>query len=380
MVQNQSNGISSLPYWLAFNRVPGLGPKGMSLLLEQFGSIGTWFQGQTPLPELQHWLRVNYKTSVFDWHGVERDLAWLDASDNHHILTLEDPDFPFLLRETPGAPFLLFVKGDPKWLSLPQIAMVGTRQPTPLGREQAYEFAQGFVAQGLTVTSGLALGVDGASHEGALNGNGGTIAVMGHGLDSIYPKAHQGLATQIMYQGALVSEFPIGTSPLRQHFPRRNRIISGLSGGVLVVEAALKSGSLITAQYALEQGREVFALPGSIHNPTAKGCHQLIRQGAHLIETVKEVIEILTPFYAGWQPEREFQTKTVQVVKEKRKEGKTSDNVLLAAIGDCLTPIDVLIQRTGLSLQRLTSELLDLELDGQVKAVPGGYVRIATGG
>lgn len=378
MVQNQSDWTESLPYWLAFNRVPGLGPKGMKTLLRQFGHPGMLFHGQTPVSELQHWLQTNYQTSVLDWHGVESDLTWLAASEQHHIVTLDDPRFPHLLRETSGSPFLLFVSGDPRWLNLPQIAMVGTRHPTPLGLEQAYEFAQGFVATGLTVTSGLALGIDGASHEGALNANGGTIAVMGHGLDAIYPKAHEALATQVMSQGALVSEFPIGTPPLRQHFPRRNRIISALSGGVLVVEAALKSGSLITAQYALEQGREVFALPGSIHNPTAKGCHQLIRQGAHLIETVKEVVEVLTPFYADWQPERE--SKTIVIPKEKCKEGKTSDNVLLAAIGDCLTPIDVLIQRTGLSLQRLTSELLDLELDGQVKAVPGGYVRIATGG
>ncbi|MFO1258181.1 MAG: DNA-processing protein DprA [Gammaproteobacteria bacterium] len=372
--------MKTLPYWLALNRVPGLGPKGITTLLQQFGNIELLFQGQTPISELQHWLQTNYQTSTFDWRGVERDLAWLEASESHHVVTVDDSHFPYLLRETPGSPFLLFVRGDPKWLSLPQVAMVGTRHPTPLGLEQAYEFAQGLVTAGLTVTSGLALGIDGASHEGALKANGGTIAVMGHGLDSLYPKAHQALAAQIVGQGALISEFPIGTPPLRQHFPRRNRIISALSGGVLVVEAALKSGSLITAQYALEQGREVFALPGSIHNPTAKGCHQLIRQGAHLIETVKEIIEVLTPFYADWQPEREYALKATRIAEQISKGGKASDNVLLAAIGDCLTPIDVLIQRTGLSLQRLTSELLDLELDGQVKAVPGGYVRIATGG
>jgi DNA processing protein len=377
---DRAKSTKVLPYWLALNRLPGFGPKGMLTLLTQWGTVDTVFDGQKPIAEFREWLLTHYKTHIFDWEGVERDLTWLNASASHHILTLDNPQFPGLLRATPGGPFVLFVKGEPKWLTLPQVAMVGSRNPTPVGKEQAYNFAQGLVAAGLTVTSGLALGIDGASHQGALDANGGTIAVMGHGLDTLYPGAHAKLAARIVEQGAVVSEFPIGTLPLRQHFPRRNRIISGLSGGVFVVEAALQSGSLITARYALEQGRDVFALPGSIHNPTAKGCHYLIRQGAQLVESVDDIIQVLTPFYSDWQPEREKDVLATSNPKKQKKEGKTSDNVLLAAIGDYMTPIDVLIQRTGLSLQRLTCELLDLELAGQVRAVPGGYVRLATGG
>lgn len=235
-----------------------------------------------------------------DWQGVEKDLRWL-ASPGCHMVHKTSRNYPPLLKEIHAAPFILFVQGNLARLADPQIAIVGSRNPTPVGCEIAAKFAYYFSNMGLTVTSGLALGIDGAAHKGALLGVASTIAVLGHGLDCIYPASHQELAGDILKaNGALVSEFPIGVSPLPSHFPRRNRIISGLTMGTLVVEAALKSGSLITAKLALEQGREVFAIPGSIHNPLAKGCHALIREGAKLVETTQDVLEELQGF-AGYR-------------------------------------------------------------------------------
>jgi len=221
-----------------------------------------------------------------------------DPIQARHILTLHDPAYPALLKEIADPPPLLFVRGDPAVLSRPQLGIVGSRNPTPGGRSLAEDFARSLSRCGLVVTSGMALGIDAAGHRGALRGGGTTLAVAGTGPDRIYPARHRDLARAIVEQGAIISEFAPGTPALPSNFPRRNRIISGLSLGVLVVEAACRSGSLITARLAAEQGREVFALPGSIHNPLARGCHHLIRQGAKLVEDIEDIVEELGPLAA----------------------------------------------------------------------------------
>ena len=223
------------------------------------------------------------------------DIKWLAEAGNHAIVTLDDPQYPDLLRQIDSPPPVLFIQGDIALLQDPQLAMVGSRNPTQGGKNNAYEFAKFLSANGITITSGLALGIDGYSHKGALDAQAPTIAVTATGLDRVYPAKHRSLAHAISEYGAIVSEHTIGTPVRAQNFPRRNRIISGLSVGTLVIEAAIKSGSLITARYASEQGREVFAIPGSIHNPLARGCHQLIRQGAKLVETAGHILEEISP-------------------------------------------------------------------------------------
>lgn len=310
--------------------------------------------------------------SAPDWRGVEQDLAWLEQSGSH-LLALDDLRYPPLLRQIPYPPPLLFVRGDSGCLRLPQLAIVGTRNPTPLGRETAHSFAAYLAGAGMVITSGLALGIDAAAHQGALSSGSRTIAVMGTSLDRVYPAKHRDLAHAIAEQGALVSEFPIGTSPAAGNFPQRNRLISGLALGVLVVEAAAQSGSLITARQAVEQGREVFAIPGSIHNPLAKGCHSLIRQGAKLVETAADILEELGSLAAAGA-----ETSTFSVEVSPAANPLDDDyRQLLAAIGDEPAGVDSLVERCGLTAEVVSSMLLILELEGYVAAVPGGlYCRL----
>jgi DNA processing protein len=275
------------------------------------------------------------------------------------------------LRQLPDPPALLYVHGDVSLLSEPQLAMIGSRNPTTSGQRTATEFAQYLASTGLIITSGLALGIDAASHQGALDVDMPTIAVMGTGLDRVYPARHRDLARRIAGQGALVSEFPIGTSPRAENFPQRNRIISGLSLGTLVVEAAKRSGSLITARHAGEQGREVFAIPGSIHNPLSRGCHHLIRQGAKLVETAQDVIDELCALAtasspsapAAGSPAAVPATDPLQDFEYRR---------LLDAIGFHPTSVDQLVQDSGLTPAEVSSMLLQLELAGYIAAGPGG--------
>jgi DNA processing protein len=305
-----------------------------------------------------------------DEADIDADLAWA-ADSGTQLLLCTDPDYPPLLAATSGAPAALYVQGSAALLAAPQLAMVGSRSPTQAGRATAREFAAHFARAGLTITSGLALGIDAASHEGALQGGGATIAVCGTGLDRVYPAEHAGLAARIRECGALVSEFPPGTPPSRRNFPLRNRIISGLTLGTLVVEAGRESGALITARLALESGREVFAIPGSIHSPQSRGCHQLIRDGARLVEAAADVWgelkisvgkEPLTgaPAPAGSSP-----------VLDKEYE------MLLDALGFEPATIDALVARTGLPSESIASMLLILELEGRIQALPGGrYGRV----
>ncbi|MCK9530291.1 MAG: DNA-processing protein DprA [Gammaproteobacteria bacterium] len=356
---------TDLKRWLVLLRVPGLGSVGIRELLEHAGNLERLFCA--PPADLNPALTAVLRRP--DWATAEADLAWADG-DQRHILPLDDPRYPPLLGALPDAPPVLFVLGDPTALSAPQLAMVGSRNPTPTGAETAYAFARHLAGAGLVITSGLALGVDAASHKGALDAPGQTIAVAGTGLDRVYPARHKGLAHAIAAEGALVSEFPPGTPPLPHHFPRRNRIISGLSAGTLVVEAALGSGSLITARTAVEQGREVFAIPGSIHNPLARGCHRLIREGAKLVETAADVLEELAPQLraALAQPEAADRTPAVELDPAACR--------LLESLDQAPTSVDLLVERSGLTAETVSSMLLVLELQGYVAAVNGGhYIR-----
>ncbi|MGB5539249.1 MAG: DNA-processing protein DprA [Gammaproteobacteria bacterium] len=307
-----------------------------------------------------------------DLRAIERDLEWAQQTGNH-IMTCRDPRWPILLSQLPDAPPLLYIHGNVNLLGEPQLAMVGSRNPTPAGEQTARDFARHLSATGLIITSGLALGIDAASHQGALDAEAPTIAVMGTGLDRVYPARHRDLARAIARDGALVSEFPIGTPPLAENFPRRNRIISGLSIGTLVVEAALRSGSLISARYATEQGREVFAIPGSIHNTLARGCHALIRQGAKLVETAQDIIDELGPLAGACQP------VTAADPAEPGQPRVLADDYLqlIEVIGFDSTSIDRLVTVSGLTPAEVSSMLLQLEMDGYIASSPGGiYSRL----
>ncbi|MDH5178457.1 MAG: DNA-processing protein DprA [Gammaproteobacteria bacterium] len=358
---------ASLRWWLALWRAPGIGTITFAQLRQIFQSPRDVFQAAASgSPEI----KLSAKTRDWllhpDWSLVEQDLAWREQQPHRHILCLDDPAYPALLREIIDPPPVLFVEGDPALLQLPQIAVVGSRNAGISGQETAFAFARTLAEQGIVITSGLAMGIDAAGHRGALAGNGATIAVAGTGLDSVYPARHRDLARAIVEQGAVISEFPIGTPPLAANFPRRNRIISGLSLGVLIVEAAIRSGSLITARMALEQGRDVFAIPGSIHNPLAKGCHRLLREGAKLVETAADILEETGFAGAGGhlQMNQNGFAETLSIDPEYGK--------LLSCIGHEPTAVDVMVARSGLTAEAVCSMLLVLELHGLVETAAGG--------
>jgi DNA processing protein len=363
-VNCQGEALRSL---LALMRIPSLGPSKLAARILRGERLEDAFNASG---------ECQWMAGKANWTAVDKDLAWQECAGNHHIISLTHPAYPPLLKEISGAPVILFVKGNLDILSKPQIAMIGSRNPSPLGRETAQRFAAQFVTVGFVVTSGLALGIDGASHSGALVQECSTVGVLGNGLDRIYPAVHGPLASQIVERGgALLSEFPIGAPPKPTHFPRRNRVISGLSVGTLVVEATLKSGSLITARYAVEQGREVFAIPGTILHPLARGCHALIKQGAKLVETPEDVLEEIESL-------TKYVIRTEQVAKGVTTERRSfaaldaSHQALLAQIGYDSTPVDVIIIRSGLTVSEVSVMLLELEVQGLVVAVPGGYARV----
>lgn len=363
-------------FWLALHRIRGLGPIGQRKLLDAFPTVKQIFSADDSTLK-KTGLNKKSRASVYqpDWETIEADLVWLDMPD-HHLITINDEAYPTLLREIPDPPVVLFAHGCPEVLKTIQIGIVGSRNPDTAGRKTADEFARELVYAGATVTSGLALGIDGCSHQGALNANGYTIAVTGNGLDMIYPARHKTLAEKIVDNGILVSEFPPGTKPVAANFPRRNRIISGMSTGVLVIQAALRSGSLITARYAMEQGREVFAIPGSIHNPLAKGCHTLIKQGAKLVESVNDIIEELG-FLATVVIDENVSRKND--VKNNHYEEKLDVDykVLLDTMAYDPISVDRLIELTGLTTDSVSSMLLILELRGLVVSQAGGiYMRV----
>jgi len=368
--------MDALERWLICGRTPGLLARHLAAATRALGDplALTGASGDAlaslGLPDAAvRWLRAP------DRARIDADRRWLEHS-GVRLIGCTAGAFPPLLAAIEDAPACLFVRGNPGCLQAPQLAMVGTRDPTASGRRDATEFARYFARGGLVITSGLALGIDAASHEGALLAGGRSVAVLGSGLDVPYPPENAGLAERIAAQGALVSEFPPGTPPLKEHFPRRNRLISGLSLGVLVVEAARRSGSLITARLAGVQGREVFALPGSIHNPMARGCHELIRQGAKLVETAADVLEELKIPVAE-QSVTTADTDSAQPGTQAVPLDKDYE-ILLDALGFEPASIDALVDRTGLPSPSVASMLLILELEGKVGLHPGGrYARLS---
>lgn len=370
--------------WLILMRTPGLGPASLRQLISARGNAQL---------VLQH-LRSNKAAADLDdearrWLDapdqarIDADLAWL-AEPHHQLLGWDDADYPSLLREIPGAPAALFVAGDASLLWMPQVAIVGSRSASDGGLAITRRFARALANAGFAITSGMADGIDAAAHRAALDVQGRTLAVLGTGPDLVYPRKHLALAREIAASGALVSEFPPGTPGKAEHFPRRNRIISGLALGTLVVEASLKSGSLITARYATEQGREVFAIPGSINSPLSRGCHQLIRDGARLTETVDEIIDDLSALAAALGDRLRLRlhggsAAAAAVAAEAPPAGGRRDadyQRLLDALGHEETDLDTLTERTGLDAAALSSMLLLLELDGEVVGARGGrYTR-----
>ena len=368
--------------WLRLALTPGVGNTTARKLLTAFGSAQAIFEQSSATlqklgsDKLASSLRSEPPSLAAQ---LQTTTDWLKAGDDRRIAVLGDSAYPAVLLDIEDPPLMLYMLGtlashaDTATKTIANsLAIVGSRNPTPQGESNARQFARAFGGAGICVVSGLALGIDGAAHDGAMLGGGETIAVVGTGLDRVYPKRHLDLAHRIARQGMLISEFPLGTPPLTANFPKRNRIISGLSRGTLVVEAALQSGSLITARLAAEQGKEVFAIPGSIHSPQSRGCHALIKQGAKLVEVAQDVLEELRLVPAG--------SGAALEASEADEAVSARDDPLLAALGFDPVSLDALQARTGLDTAHLQAGLLELELDGQVARLPGGlFQRMAAG-
>jgi len=356
--------MSNLRYFLALNKINKVGPRTVTKLLKRWPDLRDMFQlscnelEQAGLPSALAQAIAN-----FDLQWLDEDLEWASISDTHHLLTWESPNYPVLLKEIADPPVVLYAKGNLSSLDRPTLAIVGSRNPTVTGSENAKYFAKELALQNLTIISGLALGIDAQAHMGCLEANGQTVGVLGTGIDCIYPRRHLKLAEQIIQNGLLISEFSLKSPPIAGHFPRRNRIISGLSLCTLVVEAAIKSGSLITARMALEQNRDVLAIPGSIHNPLARGCHYLLQQGAKLVTSVNDVLD-------------ELRIEPDSLATDKCVFPLASGNEnLVKFIGFETTTVDQIIMRSGYSVQQVTGELAELEIQGAILSVPGGYIR-----
>ncbi len=385
--------LTTLEQMLLLQRLPQTGVATYWQLVDRFTSVGEIFAATTAqLRDLLHpsaleqWQLLS---SLKDDHPLVRqvrhDIAWL-RERKIHILDPEHEHYPCLMREVKRAPPLLYVWGDPVVLSLPQIAIVGSRKPTVGGRQNATRFARSLVEAGFAVTSGLALGVDVAAHTGALEGQGKTIAILGTGIDQIYPARHVAMAEQIVATGgAIATEFPLGTGALPSNFPQRNRIISGLACGVLVVEAAVQSGSLITARYALQQDREVYAIPGSIQNPLSRGCHALIKDGAKLVETPLDIIEELDGMLAFKR--NELKSLAPKPAQKNKANAPTNDgfdepliegheHLILACLGFDPVSFDDIAENITLTIGDLMAGLLTLELKGLVANIGQGYCRV----
>ena len=381
--------------WIQLTATPGLGNTSVRRLLAYFG-LPTQILAQHA-SALEACISASQTKALLQPSDTVRNLQtatcdWLFAGPSlprrRHIITLGDPDYPHRLLETADPPVLLYLTGHERWFDAEgllkawpekSLAIVGSRNPTAQGSANAYAFSQALASQGISVVSGLALGIDTSAHQGALatpgSENPATIAVIGTGIDRVYPKHNHALAQQIAEHGLIVSEYHLGTPPLAQNFPKRNRIISGLALGTLVVEAAPESGSLVTARLANEQGREVFAIPGSIHAPQSKGCHALIRQGAKLVETVADILEELPTLLSTAAGNLPFPKMPKDSASPSTSVSEGSP--LLAALGYDPVDLDTLSARTGWDVATLQIQLLDLELQGQVARLPGGlYQRL----
>ena len=362
-----------LTSYLTLNACPGIGPVAFrkifqreDIKLSELLSAQSQELREIGFNDAQISTLKNPPTS-----DIDKTLDWLNSSENHHLLTLADPDYPELLKQTHDAPPVLYAIGKKHLINTPQIAIVGSRNCTPGGANTAHDFASYLSRSGLTICSGMALGIDKHAHQGALDASRHTIAVIGTGIDRIYPSKNKQLAYAIAEKGLIISEFALGTAPHFANFPKRNRIISGLSLATLVVEATKKSGSLITARCSLELGREVFAIPGSIHNPQAKGCHHLIRQGAKLVDQAADIIDDIGSLlgFVAQQIEQQAHSDENSKLDESYQD-------LLQIIGYDPVSLEVLVERSGLTIEQLSSMLLILELNDQIQNAPGGlYLR-----
>ncbi len=360
-----------LAAWLRLLETPGVGRESARKLLSAFGSPDAVFRSSVSAQRTVAGATVAQALGAAQETLdalISKTLDWLNAApQSRTVITLGDPHYPAALLETADPPMLLYAQGLVSRLQGPSVAIVGSRNPTRQGVDNARAFAEHLSHAGLTVVSGLALGIDAAAHEGALSGASGTVAVVGTGLDQVYPKRNAKLAQRIALEGLILSEFSLGTPPLPANFPVRNRIIAGLTRGTLVVEAALQSGSLITARLAGEAGRDVYAIPGSIHSPQSRGCHALIKQGAKLVDTAQDVLEDLRLALPGASGAA---TPTQPHATDP----------LLDALGYDPVSLEALVARTGWSASQLSTKLLDLELDGQVARLPGQlFQRISQG-
>ncbi len=351
---------------LALARVPGVGPQTWGRLMQAFGTPAQALgAGRSALRGLGLPAGVEAGILAPDWDSARADARWLEAGADRHLLRLGDPAYPARLAEIPDPPPLLFVAGDPGALATPQVGIVGSRHATAAGRDLAHDLAAALARAGLAVTSGLAAGIDAAAHRGALSADGVTHAVVATGPDRVYPARHRRLHADIAGRGAVVTEMPPGVAPAAALFPRRNRIISGLSLGIVVAQAGRRSGALITARQAAEQGREVFAVPGSVHDPMARGCHTLLREGAKLVESAADILEELEGVAGQGGP--------AQAPAEPDAPAADPDEArVLAALGHEPLALDTLQQRSGLTPDRLSAILLNMELKGLLTAIPGG--------
>ena len=356
--------------WLVLSRIPHIGGLRCRRLVERFGSA------RAAIGEVEAWADVIGRAAARkarirpeDWEWAESQCRELRSAGGR-LFTLADPQYPALLREIACPPPVLYQFGDLS-LDLPSVAIVGPRRATPYGRKVAEKMGRELAEAGFCVVSGMAAGIDGAAHEGALQAEGATVAVLGCGADVVYPSTHERLYRRIRGRGAVISEFPLGTEPAAGSFPRRNRLISGLSLGVVVVEAPERSGSLITAAYAVEQNREVFAVPGSVLDGRNRGCHRLIREGAWLAESTEDLLTEL----AQWRPDRPV--SSVIGSRRRGKEPEGDGKKLLACLGDAPRPIDELAEESGMKPADLLGLLLEMELEGWVSQLPGKrFVRI----
>ena len=356
--------------WFIVSTTPDLGPIKLAKLLYNFENFNEFFNKVRTDSKFLAQFKKNQQSHLLGSHIKELDIfqSWLDKPD-HHFITIEDKRYPALLKQIPDPPLVLYAIGNIELLGMANIAIVGSRNPSYSGRKLAQDFAASLSDTGLGITSGLALGIDAEAHAGCLSVKGKTIAVLGHGLDTIYPAKHKNLAKAIIENGLLLSEYPPGVKPLRHHFPQRNRIISGISLGVLVVEAARQSGSLITARLAMEQGREVFAIPGSINNPLTKGGHALIKQGAKLVEDITDITEELGHLYNANLELNVTSDKSENISSVISEELEK----LLHAMGFEPVNVDTLCSRTGLTPEVVCSMLLQLELTGRIEMSHGGF-------
>ncbi len=377
--------MDDLSYWLALHKAPGIGPATFNQLFEHYTAPHLIFNSPETLKQLN--LTPVQRNAVLkaiqepDWKAVEHDQIWSEDSENH-ILLMTHAEYPELLKQIHSPPPLLFVKGQLSVLNDIQLAMVGSRNPSIDGQETAFQFAHYLAQHGMVITSGMALGIDAQSHKGALKAAGKSIAVAGTGLDRIYPARHKKLAWQLIEHGAIISEYPLGTGPMQYNFPQRNRIISGLSVGTLVVEAALKSGSLITAYSALEQGREVFAIPGSIHNPLSRGCHQLIKSGAKLVETANDILEELASLMLASRADIHSSDEQSITHPDKQSIDPLLPKIqqkILQNIGYNPASIDTISHRTGLSIAELNANIVLLEVNDYIQSHPGNLFSLKNG-